>query len=84
MDLGGQLWDGTSGALNNFGKTIEAQTRVTLTTPTVNYAGVTRALEPIEPSRFWCRTSTIRPIMVSIIRWRIWTRFRAICKICMG
>jgi hypothetical protein len=41
--IGGQLWDGTSGALNNFGKTIESAKQVTLTTPTVNYAGVTIA-----------------------------------------
>jgi TonB-linked SusC/RagA family outer membrane protein len=38
--IGGQLWDGTSGALNNFGKTIESANEVTLTSPTVNYAGV--------------------------------------------
>jgi hypothetical protein len=31
--IGGQLWDGTSGALNNFGKTIESANVVTLTTP---------------------------------------------------
>ena len=37
--IGGQLWDGTSGALNNFGKTIETANEVTLTAPTVNYAG---------------------------------------------
>ena len=41
--VGGQLWDGTSGALNNFGKTIETANEVTLTTPTVNYAGTTIA-----------------------------------------
>ena len=37
--IGGQLWDGTSGALNNFGKTIESANEVTLTSPTLNYAG---------------------------------------------
>lgn len=41
--IGGDLWDGTSGALNNFGKTIETANEVTLTTPTVNYAGATIA-----------------------------------------
>lgn len=37
--IGGQLWDGTSGALNNFGKTMETANEVTLTTATLNYAG---------------------------------------------
>nr|WP_315172104.1 hypothetical protein [uncultured Flavobacterium sp.] len=37
--IGGDLWDGTSGALNNFGKTLETANEVTLTTATVNYAG---------------------------------------------
>jgi TonB-linked SusC/RagA family outer membrane protein len=37
--IGGQLWDGTNGALNNFGKTIESANEVTLTSPTVNYNG---------------------------------------------
>ncbi len=37
--IGGQLWDGTSGALNNFGKTMESANEVTLTTATLNYAG---------------------------------------------
>jgi hypothetical protein len=32
--IGGQLWDGTNGALNNFGKTIESANEVTLTEPT--------------------------------------------------
>jgi TonB-linked SusC/RagA family outer membrane protein len=41
--IGGQLWDGTSGALNNFGKTIESANEVTLTSPTLNYAGSTIA-----------------------------------------
>jgi TonB-linked SusC/RagA family outer membrane protein len=37
--IGGQLWDGTNGALTNFGRTWETANEVTLTTPTVNYAG---------------------------------------------
>ncbi len=37
--MGGQLWDGTNGALTNFGRTWETANEVTLTTPTVNYAG---------------------------------------------
>jgi TonB-linked SusC/RagA family outer membrane protein len=37
--MGGQLWDGTNGALNNFGKTLESANEVTLTSPTVNYNG---------------------------------------------
>ena len=41
--IGGQLWDGTSGALNNFGKTLETANEVTLTTPTLNYNGTTIA-----------------------------------------
>jgi TonB-linked SusC/RagA family outer membrane protein len=41
--IGGQLWDGTSGALNNFGKTLETANEVTLTTATLNYAGVSIA-----------------------------------------
>lgn len=39
--IGGQLWDGTNGALNNFGRTWETANEVTLTSPTVNYAGST-------------------------------------------
>ena len=37
--IGGQLWDGTNGALNNFGKTLESANEVTLTAPTKNYNG---------------------------------------------
>ena len=37
--IGGELWDGTNGALNNFGRTWESANEVTLTTPLVNYAG---------------------------------------------
>ncbi|MGO4906110.1 SusC/RagA family TonB-linked outer membrane protein [Flavobacterium sp. W20_MBD1_R3] len=39
--IGGELWDGTSGALNNFGRTWETANESTLTTPLVNYNGVT-------------------------------------------
>lgn len=39
--IGGQLWDGTSGALNNFGKTLETANEVTLTQSIINYDGVT-------------------------------------------
>ncbi len=39
--IGGDLWDGTNGALNNFGRTWETANEVTLTSPTVNYAGAT-------------------------------------------
>jgi TonB-linked SusC/RagA family outer membrane protein len=39
--VGGELWDGTNGALNNFGRTWETANEVTLTTPLVNYAGNT-------------------------------------------
>jgi TonB-linked SusC/RagA family outer membrane protein len=39
--MGGDLWDGTSGALNVFGKTIETANEVTLTSPIKNYAGAT-------------------------------------------
>ena len=39
--IGGQLWDGTNGALNNFGRTWETANESTLTTPLVNYNGVT-------------------------------------------
>ena len=39
--IGGQLWDGTNGALTNFGRTWETANEVTLTTPTLNYAGNT-------------------------------------------
>jgi TonB-linked SusC/RagA family outer membrane protein len=39
--MGGQLWDGTNGALNNFGRTWETANEVNVTTPTVNYAGAT-------------------------------------------
>ncbi len=39
--MGGDLWDGTSGALNNFGKTVESANEVTLTAPLKNYAGAT-------------------------------------------
>ena len=39
--MGGQLWDGTNGALTNFGRTWETANEVTLTSPTVNYAGST-------------------------------------------
>ena len=41
--IGGQLWDGTNGALNNFGKTLETANEVTLTSPLVNYDGNTIA-----------------------------------------
>jgi TonB-linked SusC/RagA family outer membrane protein len=41
--MGGDLWDGTSGALNNFGKTLETANEVTLTSPIKNYAGDTIA-----------------------------------------
>lgn len=37
--IGGDLWDGTNGALTNFGRTWETANEVTLTTPLVNYAG---------------------------------------------
>lgn len=37
--IGGDLWDGTNGALNVFGKSMETGNEVTLTAPTVNYAG---------------------------------------------
>ncbi|MBP2283188.1 TonB-linked SusC/RagA family outer membrane protein [Flavobacterium sp. CG_23.5] len=37
--IGGQLWDGTNGALNNFGRPLETANEVTLTTPTVNSVG---------------------------------------------
>ena len=37
--IGGDLWDGTNGALNVFGKSMETANEVTLTAPTVNYAG---------------------------------------------
>ena len=39
--IGGELWDGTNGALNNFGRTWETANESTLTTPLVNYNGVT-------------------------------------------
>jgi TonB-linked SusC/RagA family outer membrane protein len=39
--IGGDLWDGTSGALNNFGRTWETANEATLTTPLKNYAGST-------------------------------------------
>jgi hypothetical protein len=39
--IGGDLWDGTNGALNVFGKSMETANEVTLTSPTVNYAGTT-------------------------------------------
>jgi TonB-linked SusC/RagA family outer membrane protein len=39
--IGGDLWDGTNGALNNFGRTWETANEATLTTPLVNYAGNT-------------------------------------------
>jgi TonB-linked SusC/RagA family outer membrane protein len=39
--MGGDLWDGTSGALNNFGKTLETANEVTLTAPIKNYNGAT-------------------------------------------
>jgi TonB-linked SusC/RagA family outer membrane protein len=39
--MGGDLWDGTSGALNVFGKTIETGNEVTLTSPIKNYEGTT-------------------------------------------
>jgi TonB-linked SusC/RagA family outer membrane protein len=39
--IGGVLWDGTSGALNNFGRTLESANEVTLTSPTVNSVGNT-------------------------------------------
>ena len=39
--IGGQLWDGTNGALTNFGRTWETANEVNLTAPTVNYAGQT-------------------------------------------
>jgi TonB-linked SusC/RagA family outer membrane protein len=45
--IGGQLWDGTNGALNNFGKTIESANEVTLTEPTKNYNGVTVAASTV-------------------------------------
>jgi hypothetical protein len=41
---------------------------------------VLQALEPIEAFKILVQDQYYRPIMVSIIRWRIWTRFRAICK----
>ncbi len=37
--IGGDLWDGTNGALNNFGRTWESANEVTTTTPLTNYAG---------------------------------------------
>ena len=39
--IGGDLWDGTNGALTNFGRTWETANEVTLTSPLVNYAGNT-------------------------------------------
>ncbi|MFV8346718.1 SusC/RagA family TonB-linked outer membrane protein [Flavobacterium sp. ZB4P13] len=39
--IGGQLWDGTNGALTNFGRTWETANEATLTTPLKNYAGAT-------------------------------------------
>lgn len=39
--VGGDLWDGTSGALNNFGRTWDTANETTLTTPLTNYAGST-------------------------------------------
>jgi len=39
--MGGQLWDGTSGALHNFGRTWDTANEATLTTPLKNYAGST-------------------------------------------
>jgi TonB-linked SusC/RagA family outer membrane protein len=39
--IGGELWDGTNGALNNFGRTWETANESTLTTPLVNYNGTT-------------------------------------------
>lgn len=39
--IGGDLWDGTNGALTNFGRTWETANEVTLTTPLVNSAGTT-------------------------------------------
>lgn len=39
--IGGELWDGTNGALNNFGRTWETANEVNVTTPTVNYDGTT-------------------------------------------
>jgi TonB-linked SusC/RagA family outer membrane protein len=39
--VGGQLWDGTSGALNNFGRTWDTANEVVLTTPLINYEGST-------------------------------------------
>lgn len=37
--IGGELWDGTNGALNNFGRTWESANEVTTTKSLVNYAG---------------------------------------------
>ena len=39
--IGGQLWDGTNGALNNFGRTWETANEANVTTAISNYAGNT-------------------------------------------
>ncbi len=39
--IGGDLWDGTNGALNNFGRTWETANETTLINPITNYAGDT-------------------------------------------
>ncbi|MFE3872048.1 SusC/RagA family TonB-linked outer membrane protein [Flavobacterium sp. ZS1P70] len=41
--IGGDLWDGTSGALHNFGRTWDTANEATLTAPLTNYAGATIA-----------------------------------------
>ena len=41
--IGGDLWDGTNAALNNFGRTWETANEVTLTSSLKNYAGQTIA-----------------------------------------
>jgi hypothetical protein len=78
--IGGQLWDGTSGALNNFGKTIESANESYFDNTNCKLCRCYWAPGTYRGTfKILVQDQYYEP-MVSIIGWRIWTRFRAICK----
>jgi hypothetical protein len=84
--VGGDLWDGTNGALNVFGKTIESANILNLSAAEAaalkvqtSYCSISRSIKcgrilqcAWKYSRLWSRSAITKPVLVFRIRRRLW------------